>query len=150
MKNFRMKVISSTPSKDPFEEEFLRWVNNFFTHQHPRYVPTERVWVPPTDVYETRESIHICMELAGVREEDVEIKLINQYLVVRGKRDDDSRVTKENYYLMEIQYGVFQRVFQLPVPCNPQDITAKLKNGFLNITIKKPQSDSHEYRIQIQ
>lgn len=137
-------------AQDPFEEDFLHWVNAVFGQQKPRYCPSQRSWVPPTDVYETQDAIHIRMELAGVREEDIEVKLTGRYLIVRGKRDEERNVRKENYYLMEIPYGVFQRVFALPETFQSQDVTAKLKDGFLTIVLKKPSPHATEFRIEIQ
>jgi HSP20 family protein len=146
--NFRIRHVAE--EKNPFEEDFLRWMNTFFGQRRPHFMPTTRTWTPPTDVYETEHDIHIRMELAGVREEDIDIKLSGRYLIVRGRREDQSNVRKENYHLMEIQYGAFKRVFALPDVFSPEHVRARLENGFLTIILKKSPEQQREVRIEIQ
>ncbi|MCX7625685.1 MAG: Hsp20/alpha crystallin family protein [Candidatus Sumerlaeaceae bacterium] len=150
MHRLNLKIRRTVSQKDPFEEDFLRWMNSFFGQQRPHFMPTTRTWTPPTDIYETENDIHIRMELAGVQENDVEVKLSGRYLIVRGKREDTSNVQKENYHLMEIQYGCFQRVFALPEIFSPEDVSAHLENGFLTIILKKRPNQNQEIRIEIQ
>jgi len=150
MQRIDLSIRHLKEANDPFEEEFRRWVNTFFGQQRPRFMPTQRAWVPPTDVYETEDAIHIRMEVAGVREEDVEVKLSGRYLIVRGKREEDPQVHKERCHLMEIQYGAFERVFALPGNFSAQNVTAKLGDGFLTIVLKKTPEDGQEYRIEIR
>lgn len=140
---------SAPQNEDFFHTNFKRMLDNFFEGTRPFFCPTERVWSPPTDIFETSAAIHVKMELAGVRDEDIDVKISDNYLVVRGRRQDQMNVKKENFHLMEIQYGVFERVFRLPDRMTVSSVTASLKNGFLLVTIPK-DSAVHEYRIEVE
>lgn len=150
MKHVNLATWQLSNTRDPFEEEIIRWFNTFFSHRRPEFIPTQGSWIPAADVYETEESLHIRVELAGVREEDVEVKLSGRYLIVLGKRCRDEKVRAENYHLMEIAYGTFRRVFDLQTIYDPANVTATLSNGFLTITIKKEPPKTQEVRIEIQ
>ncbi len=150
MKHVNLTTWHLASARDPFEEEVVRWFNTFFSQRRPEFIPTQGSWVPAADVYETEDSLHIRVELAGVREEDVEVKLSGRYLIVHGKRCRDEHVHAENYHLMEIPYGTFRRVFDLQTIYDPAHVTASLSNGFLTITIKKGHLKDQEVRIEIQ
>jgi HSP20 family protein len=132
-----------------FEKTFKSVLDNFFEERRPHFCAAERAWIPPTDIFETSDAIHIKMEVAGVRDEDIEVKVSDNLLVVRGRRGDEQSNKKENFHLMEIQYGVFERAFGLPTFMEVKNITASLKNGFLLITIPK-DTRLREYRIRIE
>ncbi len=150
MKSLNLMIRKLAETGDPFEEDFVRWAASFLGHRRPHYLPAKRAWTPPADVYETEDAIHIKMELAGVQEKDLDVRLSGRYLVVHGKRDDDSHVRKDQYHLMEIQYGDFQRVFALPERFEPEDVKATLQNGFLTIELKKRPHLRQEVKIEIQ
>lgn len=94
-------------------------------------------WNPPTDIYETQDSIVVKMELSGVRGENINVSVQNNVLTVEGERFEDSPVKKKKYHLMEIHYGTFLRAFKMPREISRNDIDANFKNGFLVITIPK-------------
>lgn len=129
--------------------QFRRILDNFFQGTVPQFCPAERVWNPPTDVFETCDAIHIKMEIAGVKQEDLEVKVTDNLLVIRGRRSDEQHIKKENFHLMEIHYGTFERVFGLPRPMEVKSVTATLKDGFLLVTIPK-DTKVREYRIGIE
>lgn len=134
---------------DAFNRTVKQLIDNFFSGDHPRFCPIERAWNPPTDIFETSNALHIKMEVAGVAEGDIEVKVSDTYLIIRGRREDECHVKRENFHLMEIQYGHFERVFRLPVRMEEREVTATLRNGFLVVTIPKDTS-LREYRIQIE
>lgn len=142
------KEATTAAADDPFDRSFRKLLDNFLEGSRPVFCPAERAWNPPTDIFETCDAIVIKMELAGVVEEDVEVKVSNNYLVVRGKRIDGQQVKKENFHLMEIQYGMFERVFGMPSHMDLTKVSASLKNGFLLVTIPRDKS-LREYRIEI-
>ncbi|MGI8907349.1 MAG: Hsp20/alpha crystallin family protein [Candidatus Sumerlaeaceae bacterium] len=140
---------STAAREDNTDYQFRRIIDNFFHGNLPQFCPAERVWNPPTDVFETANAIHIKMEIAGVRDEDLEVKVTDNLLVIRGRRTDEQHTKKENFHLMEIHYGTFERVFGLPRPMEVKDVTARLKDGFLLVTIPK-DIKVREYRIGIE
>ncbi|MBX7243870.1 MAG: Hsp20/alpha crystallin family protein [Candidatus Sumerlaeaceae bacterium] len=133
---------------DDSSSSFKRILDNFFDSQKPRFCPTERAWTPPTDVFETQTAIHIKMELAGIHIESVDVKVSDNFLVVRGRRDDEQHVKRDNFHLMEIHYGQFERVFGLPNHMEIKNVTAELKNGFLLITVPKDMR-VRDYKIKV-
>lgn len=128
---------------------FGRVLDQFFSNDRPRFCPPERAWAPPTDVYETRQSVVIRMELAGVRREDLDIQVNGNYLVVRGRRAEQHPLKKENYHQMEIHYGSFARVFRMPNKMVLKDVAAEIENGFLTLTVPKGEYPA-EIRINIE
>src|SRR5687768_13188914 len=94
---------SAAPPDDPFDtsSSFNRLIDTFFRGNHPQFCPAERVWNPQTDIFETKDALHIKMELAGVLEKDLHLKASGNFLIVKGRRNDEHHTTKENFHLME-------------------------------------------------
>ncbi|MCD6386102.1 Hsp20/alpha crystallin family protein [Candidatus Sumerlaeota bacterium] len=129
-------------SKDRDDDELLKnfpdeVIRSFFSISRPTFSIADRPWDPPTDVYETKDNLVIKMEIAGVRQEDLDIILNDDTLIVRGRRDEEVTSEKENYHLMEIHYGRFERIFVLPNAIIPGKITASYEKGFLIISVPK-------------
>jgi HSP20 family protein len=96
-----------------------------------------RPWNPPTDVYESEDSIVIKMEAPGVSKDDLEILLEGNLLMVRGRRRRDPSEKGLTYQLVEIPYGPFERTFELPTQLSLQDIRAEYRDGFLRILVPR-------------
>jgi HSP20 family protein len=97
------------------------------------------MWRPPTDVYETEVVFVVKMEVAGVKEEDLEVVIQDRFLLVNGIRSD--AVERRSYHQMDIQYGKFSVGIELPVRVNTEDATAEYKDGFLTIQLPKEKMD---------
>src|SRR5579862_2534415 len=95
-------------------------------------------WVPNTDVYATDEGLVIKMELAGMRSENLEITVEGTKLRISGQRPDGCRGPKFNFWVMEINYGPFENVLELPPGYDLSQAKASYLNGFLRIDV--PQS----------
>jgi len=93
------------------------------------------VWRPPTDVYETIESVIVKMEIAGMREEDIEVALQGDILMISGSRSDS--LERKAYHQMEIPFGRFSVVIELPASVETENATAEYKDGFLTIRLPK-------------
>jgi len=93
------------------------------------------IWRPPTDVYETHENFVVKMEIAGVKDEDLEVIIQDGLLLVNGIRSDASE--RRSYHQMEIQFGKFSIGIELPASLNIEDATAEYKDGFLAIQFPK-------------
>lgn len=93
------------------------------------------LWSPPTDVYETEDAYVVRVEIAGMREEDFEITLEGNYLLIQGHRSDTSE--RRAYHQMEIRFGRFASVVELPPAIDTQRVEAEYRNGFLFITLPK-------------
>lgn len=96
-------------------------------------------WRPPTDVYETEKDLFVKMEIAGVREDDIEVTIQDGHLFITGMRSDSTG--RKSYHQMEIQHGKFSIGIELPVRLNIEDAAAEYKDGFLTIQIPKDKTD---------
>ena len=94
-------------------------------------------WRPPTDVYETDESYHVRVEIAGMRGADFSVTFDKQTLVIRGMRSDEG--AQKAYHQMEIGYGEFETSIQVPEPVKVPDIEAAYDDGFLRVELPKAQ-----------
>jgi len=106
------------------------------------------VWRPPTDVYETERHILIKMEIAGMRQEDFQLRLDGNVLTIRGRRVDLYRDRKGSFRQMEINYGPFEVVVRLPQPVDASSIRALYKEGFLEILVPKTGPRVREISIE--
>jgi len=98
-------------------------------------------WIPNTDVYITEENLVIKVELAGMHREDLELSLEGNRLVISGHRPDGSRTAKCKFLVMEINYGHFECVIEVPEGYEVSEAKAAYQNGFLEINvpqIKRP------------
>jgi HSP20 family protein len=105
-------------------------------------------WAPAVDIYEQENNIVIKAEVPGVDPKDVDIRLENNVLTIKGERKFDNEVKKENYHRVERAYGVFTRSFTLPTVVDPNAIKAEYKDGVLRVTLPK-REEAKPKQIQI-
>ncbi|MDB6121525.1 MAG: heat-shock protein Hsp20 [Pedosphaera sp.] len=92
-------------------------------------------WVPNTDVYVTDNGLVIKVELAGMRSENLQITVEENKLRISGERPDGCRAPKFNFLAMEINYGPFENVLDLPPGYDLSQAKASYLNGFLRIDV---------------
>src|SRR5205085_7279147 len=97
-------------------------------------------WVPNTDVYATDSGLVIKVELAGMRSDNLEITIEGNRLRVSGNRPDGCRAPKCSFLVMEINYGPFESVLELPQGYDLGQAKAAYVNGFLRIDVPLTQS----------
>ena len=106
-------------------------------------------WVPNTDVYVTDSGLVIKVELAGMRSEHLEITVDGTRLRITGNRPDGCRAPKCNFLVMEINYGPFESVLELPAGYDLSQAKAAYLNGFLRIDVPVAQRQSKSTRVPI-
>jgi HSP20 family protein len=106
-------------------------------------------WVPNTDVYSTDSGIVIKVELAGMRSENLEITVEGQRLRIAGTRPDGCRAPKCSFLVMEINYGPFESVLELPKGYDLNQAKASYVNGFLRIDVPVTQSQTKISKVPI-
>ncbi len=94
-------------------------------------------WAPAVDIFEQDGNIVMKAELPGIDSKDVDIRLENNVLTLRGERKVDSEVKRENYHRVERAYGNFTRSFTLPAVVDQEKIKAEYKDGVLRVTLPK-------------
>ena len=92
-------------------------------------------WVPNTDVYTTDTGLVVKVELAGMKSENLEITVEGHRLRISGSRPDVCRAHKCNFLVMEISYGPFESVLELPAGYELSQAKAIYVNGFLRIDV---------------
>lgn len=96
-------------------------------------------WDPPTDLYETEEAYIVRMEIAGMREENFEVSLLNDTLYITGFRHDTPE--KRAVHQMEIRSGKFASMVRLSEPVNVEKSLAEYQDGFLTIILPKETNE---------
>ena len=96
-------------------------------------------FAPRTDVYEKGDVLVFKLEMPGIAKEDVSVELYEGDLVIKGQAKAEKEVTESAYYRMERIYGSFYRRLPLPFEVTPEQITATLTDGVLEILIKIPK-----------
>ena len=93
------------------------------------------IWRPPTDVYETEERLVVIVEIAGMRDEDLEVAVQDNLLLISGSRSDS--VERKAYHQMEIPFGKLSVGIELPSQVDTENAIAEYKDGFLTIQLPK-------------
>src|SRR5438309_4530421 len=106
-------------------------------------------WVPNTDVYATDSGLVVKVELAGMRSEHLEITVEGNRLRIAGTRPDGCRAAKASFLVMEINYGPFESVLELPVGYDLSQAKASYLNGFLRIDVPVAQRVSKGNTVPI-
>ena len=96
-------------------------------------------WAPAVDIYEQDGSIVLKAELPGVNPKDVDVRVENNILTLRGERKFEGEVKKESYHRVERAYGTFTRSFTLPNVVDTEKIKAEYKDGLLRMTLPKKE-----------
>jgi HSP20 family protein len=94
-------------------------------------------FIPPVDVYEDDHNIVLKVEVPGIDQKDIDIRLENNVLTVRGERKFEKEEKEENYQRVERRYGSFSRSFTLPNTVDTDNVNADYENGVLKITLSK-------------
>jgi len=94
-------------------------------------------WIPAVDIYETKDSIVLNVELPGVSKEDLSLEVKDNTLTIKGEKKMEKDVNEESYHRMERTYGSFMRAFTLPSTVQQDKVKAKFKDGILEILIPK-------------
>jgi HSP20 family molecular chaperone IbpA len=122
-------------------------ISRFFTSvTDSRWVLSHhgRVWRPPTDVYETHDSIVVKVEVAGMAEDDFAITFSDRNLTIAGMRRDPA--AKLGYHQMEIPYGEFRTEVYVSEAVDVDGIEASYEDGFLLVTL--PKTGVHHIPIE--
>ncbi len=93
-------------------------------------------WLPAVDIYENaHQEIVLKAELPGITREDIDLRVENNTLTLRGERKRDTAVKDEQYHRVERSYGAFSRSFALPTRIDTEHVRAEFKDGVLSITL---------------
>ena len=94
-------------------------------------------WAPEVDIYETENELVVKADLPDVNPQDLDIRVENNILTIRGERKFDKKVNEDNYLRIERSYGSFSRSFSLANSVKSEAIKADYQNGVLTLSIPK-------------
>jgi HSP20 family protein len=107
-------------------------------------------WSPAVDIYETENELVVKADLPDVSEKDIDVRVENNLLTVRGERKFEKSVSEDNYLRVERSYGTFSRSFSLPNTVNAEAIHAEYKNGVLTVTMpKREESKPRQVKVAV-
>jgi HSP20 family protein len=109
---------------------------------------TLAAWTPSVDVYETENELVIKADMPDINEKDLDIRVENNTLTIRGERKFEQTVKEDNYLRIERNYGSFSRSFGLPNTINTEAIKAEYKNGVLTVELPK-SAESKPKQIKV-
>ena len=114
-------------------------------------VPSTWSAVPAVDVSDTEKAYEITAELPGIDEKNVEVKVANNVLTIKGEKQEEKEEKKKDYYLRERNFGSFERSFQIPDGVDNDKIEAKFKKGVLTVVLpKKVEAQKAAKRIDVK
>jgi len=134
-----MAIVRWEPFRDLMttQREFDRLFKEAFSPLFSEGELSTRTWAPPVDIYETENDIVLKAELPGVDPKDVEVRVEDSTLYLKGERKFEKEVKDENYHRVERSYGSFARSFSLPNSINAEKVKAEYKDGLLTLTLPK-------------
>ena len=125
-----------------FEDAVSRWLNE------PR---GERPWSPAVDILETENDIVLKADLPDVKQEDIEVRVENYTLTLKGHRKFEKEESAKGYHRIERSYGTFMRSFAVPETVDSERVQAAYKNGVLTVTLaKKEAAKPRQVKVEVK
>lgn len=129
----------NVPAKHRFSDyDIFKSFDEFFNRRFGDfYEGSATSFSPLVNIDESKDAYHVEAELPGVKKEDVDISIKDEYLVIKGEKKSFHEEKKDQYHRVERSHGSFYRTIALPSDINKDQINAELKDGVLMIDIKK-------------
>jgi HSP20 family protein len=146
--------VNAITRRDPFLN-LANWqdqVNRIFEGAFPAHFESSALttWAPSVDIYETENELVLKADLPDVNEKDLDVRIENNMLTIRGERKFEQKVKEENYLRIERTYGSFSRSFSLPNTVTSEGIKAEYKNGVLTVEMpKRAESKPKQVKISV-
>jgi HSP20 family protein len=123
-------------------------IRNFVPGQS-RYLGIDHL-APTVDIYETENELVLKVDLPGIDEKDLDVRVENNMLTIRGERKFEEKVKEDNYLRIERSYGSFSRSFSLPTTVNTEAINAQYTNGVLTVELaKRAESKPKQVKVNV-
>jgi HSP20 family protein len=133
----RTKTMKTPPFRGQatLQDQINRLFNDAFERTEQESNLTS--WAPAVDIYENEHELVVKADLPGVELKDLDIRVENNILTIRGERRFEKKVSEDNYLRVERAYGSFSRSFALANSVNPDGIKADYQNGVLTLNVPK-------------
>ena len=127
-----------------------RFVRETYSPEGPEEALTTTSFAPPVDIYEDEHNITLKMEVPGIDEKDIDVRIENTTLTVHGERKIEKEEKEENFRRVERQYGSFTRSFTLPSSVDTGQVSANYDKGLLKISLaKKAEAKPKQIRVNV-
>src|SRR5256885_15352309 len=127
-----------------------RLIRESFSPEGPEEALTTTNFAPPVDIYEDEHNITLKLEVPGIDEQDIDVRIEGNTLSVHGERKIEKEEKEENFRRVERQYGSFTRSFTLPSSVDPGQVNAHYDKGVLKITLaKKAEAKPKQIKVQV-
>jgi HSP20 family protein len=113
----------------------------------------EMTWeaAPAVDIAESEKAYELTAELPGMDEKNIEVKVANGNLIIKGEKQEEKEETKKDYYMRERNFGSFERRFEMPEGVDADKIEASFKKGVLTLTLpKKAEAQKPAKKIEVK
>jgi HSP20 family protein len=144
---------------EPFREistmqDRMNRMNRLFRESYGSEGPEEALtstnFVPPVDIYEDEHSITLKLEVPGIDEKDIDVRIEGNTLTVHGEREIEKEEKEENFRRIERQYGSFTRSFTLPSSVDPGQVSAHYDKGVLKVNLaKKAEAKPKQIKVNV-
>jgi HSP20 family protein len=144
---------------EPFREistmqDRMNRMNRLFRESYGSEGPEEALtstnFVPPVDIYEDEHSITLKLEVPGIDEKDIDVRIEGNTLTVHGQREIEKEEKEENFRRIERQYGSFTRSFTLPSSVDPGQVSAHYDKGVLKVNLaKKAEAKPKQIKVNV-
>jgi HSP20 family protein len=144
---------------EPFREfstmqDRMNRMNRLFRESYspegPEDALTTTSFAPPVDIYEDEHTITLKLEVPGIDDKDIDVRIENNTLTVHGERKIEKEEKEENFLRVERQYGSFTRSFTLPSSVDSGQVSADYEKGVLMIKLaKKAEAKPKQIRINV-
>src|SRR5580692_3173044 len=107
-------------------------------------------FVPAVDIYEDARKVVLKLEVPGIEEKDLDIRVENHTLTVKGERKFEAEEKEQNFHRIERRYGSFYRAFTLPLAVDTESVQASYTAGVLKLELaKKPEAQPKQIKINV-
>ena len=121
-----------------------------YSPEEPEEALTTTSFAPPVDIYEDEHNITLKLEVPGIDEKDIDVRVENTTLTVHGERKIEKEEKEENFRRVERQYGSFTRSFTLPSSVDSAQVSADYDKGVLKIKLaKKAEAKPKQIKVNV-
>jgi len=107
-------------------------------------------FVPPVDIYEDNQKVVLKIEVPGINQKDLDVRVENHTLTVKGERKFEAEEKEQNFHRIERRYGSFYRAFTLPSTVDTEHVSANYESGVLKLELtKKPEAQPKQIKINV-
>ena len=143
-----MRALTSFRGVNTLQDQINRLFNDAFERGSEESNLT--TWAPAVDINENEHELVVKADLPGIDPKDLDIRVENNLLTIRGERKFEKKVSEENYLRVERAYGSFSRSFSLANSVNPEGIKADYQNGVLTLNIpKREEAKPKQIKVNI-